>query len=89
VHGCGNDVYEYSGCVKCEVIMNEYNAIDLTRLDEEIISPKEFLELNDEQRRNILKVTPFVRKLGTTDIRDSNFAFLKIKWKIPKYKVRL
>lgn len=69
--------------------MNRTNIIDLSMLDEEILSPKEFLDLNDEQRRNISKVTPIVQKLGTTDIRDSNFAFMKVKWKMPKYKVRL
>ena len=63
--------------------------IEMGRLNEEIISPESYLKLTYTQRREILKVTPLVNRLGTTDLEDSSFTALLIKWKNPKYKATL
>ncbi len=63
--------------------------IEMGRLNEEIVSPESYLKLTYEQRRGILKVTPLVKRLGTTDLEDSSFTSLLIKWKNPRYKAIL
>ena len=68
---------------------NSSTVIEMERLDEEIISPEAYLKLTQEQRRNILKVNPLVKRLGSSDVEDSTFAALRIKWKSPRYTVKL
>lgn len=63
--------------------------IGTSRLDEDVISPKEFLELSPEQRRDIIKAVPYVKGLGTVDIDNQGFVAIRIKRKQPKYTVIL
>ncbi|MBF0466749.1 MAG: hypothetical protein HQK88_16665 [Nitrospirae bacterium] len=58
-------------------------------LNEEIISPEKYLNLTAEERRNIIKISPIVKKLGSCDIDDSLFAAIRIKWKTPRYTIKL
>jgi hypothetical protein len=62
--------------------------MDMTRMDEEYMSPEEFLRLPNERRREIAKATPFVRSLGSVGIDNSDFVSMIVKWKMPRYKVR-
>jgi len=54
--------------------------------DEEILSPEDYLNLTEAQRRDITKVTPVVRRLGTGRT-DAPFAAMRVKWKTPRYEV--
>lgn len=65
------------------------SVIEMERMDEEIVSPEAFLSFSQEQRREILHIKPLVKHLGVSDIDDPSFAALLIKWKNPKYEVRL
>lgn len=64
------------------------SVIEMERLDEEIVSPEEFLKFTPEQKHNILRVKPVVKSLELSDIDDPCFAGLQIKWKIPRYEVK-
>lgn len=61
----------------------------MERLDEETVSPEVYLKLTPEQKRGILKVERLVKRLGLCDLEDSAFAALRIKWKSPRYTVKL
>lgn len=63
--------------------------IDMTKMDEEILTPSMYLKLTPEQRRNIIKVSPVVQPLELSNIEDSSFALLVVKWKTPRYRARL
>ncbi len=63
--------------------------IDMNRMDEESMSPEDFLRLSKEQRRDIAKATPFVKNLGSVGIGNSDFVSLIVKWKTPRYRVSL
>lgn len=63
--------------------------IDMTKMNEESMTPEEFLRLSNEQRRDIAKATPFVKSLGSVSIDNSDFVSLIVKWKTPRYRVNL
>lgn len=63
--------------------------IEMEGRTEEIVSPEVYLNLTPEQKRSILKVRPFIKSLETSDIENSEFVALKIKWKNPTYKAKL
>lgn len=59
--------------------------IEALRVDEEFISPEEYLNLEDDEKREIKKVIPLVKGLGEIPLEDSNFVGLKVQYKRPKY----
>ncbi len=63
--------------------------VDMIKLDEELLSPSEYLDLSPEKIKGIKELCPVVRPLGAADISDSNFVSLWVKWKHPKYQAVL
>jgi hypothetical protein len=63
--------------------------IDMERFDEEVLSPEEYLNLTPEERHCIVRARPLVKHLGSTDIDDTSFASLLVKWKNPRYKAKM
>lgn len=61
--------------------------IDMTKMDEDFMSLEDFLQLPNEQRRDIARATPFVRRLGSIGIDNPDFVSMVVKWKIPRYRV--
>jgi aryl carrier-like protein len=57
-------------------------------MNEEELTPEGYLNLTNEQKRDIVKVTPKIKPLGTTGLDEINFVGLSIKWKTPRYYVR-
>jgi hypothetical protein len=67
--------------------MNTSAILETERFDEEVLSPEDYLNLTEKQRRDIAKVTPLVRQLGSGR-PDVPFAALRVRWKTPRYEVR-
>lgn len=61
--------------------------IDMEKMDTEVISPKKYLGLTPEQRRDISRAVPIVKPFGIK-LEDSDFVAIAVKWKTPKYKVK-
>jgi hypothetical protein len=57
--------------------------------NEEIITAQKYLDLTPEEKKKILKATPYVKPFETTDRDDPLFAGIRIIWKVPKYKFKL
>jgi len=70
-------------------LFDKLSIIDMTKFDEDILSPEEYLKLTKDQKKDIAKTTPIVKTLGQTSIHNVNFVSLHVKWKTPKYKVSL
>lgn len=60
--------------------------LEMNRFDEEELTPKEFLNLTDKQRRDIKKATPVVKQFGS-NLDSTDFVSMVVRWKTPKYKV--
>lgn len=67
----------------------DIDLIDTIRVNEDTLSPEEYLNLSEEQKSDILMVSPVVKPLGACNIDDSNFVSMRIKWKTPRYTVNL
>ena len=62
--------------------------IDTKRIDEEIISPEDYLNLTDKEKLEIEEVMPFVEKIGKINLDDANFVGMKVRYKNPRYIVK-
>ena len=69
-------------------IENRPNVIEMTQLNQEIITPEQFLNLTNMQRKEISMVTPHIKKIGFSDLNNTNFVSFIVKWKTPRYKVK-
>jgi hypothetical protein len=56
---------------------------------EEIITAQEYLDLTTEEKKKIVKATPYVKPFGSVDMHDTNLGGIRIIWKIPVYKFKL
>lgn len=63
--------------------------IDTIRIEEDILSPEEYLRLSEQQKGNISTASPVVKPLGSCGLSDSSFVAMRIKWKTPRYIVNL
>jgi len=66
--------------------LNRNNCIKMSKLYEEELTPKAYLNLTEEQKRDILKATPLIKKLGS-NLYKTDFVSMMVRWKTPKYKV--
>lgn len=63
--------------------------IEMDRLDEDILTPEEFLRLDQSERREILRMRPMVKRLGKGGLDSPDFVSILVKWKNPRYEARL
>lgn len=63
--------------------------IEMERMDESIISPAAFLALSESDRRDIDKISPVVKDLGSCGMGDTSFVAFRVRWKTPRYRVNL
>jgi len=62
---------------------------EMTKYDQDFLSPEEYLKLPPHRRKDILSVKPFVRRFGSSSLSDTDFVTLAVRWKTPHYKIRL
>ncbi|MBF0229198.1 MAG: hypothetical protein HQK63_06345 [Desulfamplus sp.] len=60
--------------------------LEMNKFDEEELTPKEYLNLTDKQRRDIRKATPVIKQFGSS-LDSTDFVKMVVRWKTPKYKV--
>ncbi|MDH4199031.1 MAG: hypothetical protein OEV66_01500 [Spirochaetia bacterium] len=58
------------------------------RIDEEIISPEEYLNLTTEQKQEIEFAAPYVKPFDANDLDDVNFAGIRIRHTNPRYSIK-
>lgn len=63
--------------------------VNMFKLDEEVLSPSEYLNLSPEEIKDIRELRPVVRPLGSTSLSDSSFVSFLVKWNHPKYQAVL
>lgn len=65
------------------------SVIKMAEFDEETLTPEAFLKLTDSQKKDVVRASPVVQGFGQTPLGSTGFVKIHVKWKMPKYRVKL
>lgn len=62
--------------------------IEMERMESEYLTPEQFLNLTETDRRRIKDIAYAVSPLGSTSLSSVNFGKIKVRWDSPRYVPR-